>query len=170
MYAILINYKVLVMSKLVEPKNILKEKAGDGGFNTEDIKKAQKAIEENDVDFKPIAQKLLQGVGTTIQDIRSKGAYNQACLGQVLDPLMQLRAQGALFKYPSITMISDVVVNFLDTENTIDNDVVEIIVAYQKAAEALLGLGVKDEADKVCKTLASELTQACVRYQKVKSK
>ncbi|GJL84974.1 MAG: hypothetical protein DHS20C02_07490 [Micavibrio sp.] len=156
------------MSKLVKPQNTLKQKVGHGGFKEEDLKKAQKSIEENTVDFKPIAIELLGSLDKTLLSIQKGTTDIKTSLGAILDPIMQLRAQGSLFHYPSITHISDVVVDFLDTEKSIDKNILEMLVAYKKAVDALLSLEIKDEKDKVCLALVDELQNACIRYQQKK--
>lgn len=153
------------MSKLLKPQNTLKKKVGHGGFNEKDIKKAQKSIEENTVDFKPIAIELLDTLDKVLLSVKAGERDIKASLGSILDPLMQLRAQGSLFHYPSITHISDVVVDFLDTEKSVDKNIIEMLEAYKKAASALISLEIKDENNKTCVAFVSELKSACLRYQ-----
>ena len=157
------------MSRLVIPVNHLKDKVGDGGFDEENIKKAQQAIEENEVDFKPIAQEYLDDLTQTLQAIEAGSKSAESSLGVVLDPLMQLRAQGALFHYPSVTEISDVIVDFLDTVQMMDNDILEIVNAMKKAVDAILAMEVKDASDQTCVALIEELQGACARYLRTHS-
>ena len=41
--------------KLVKPENTLKKKVGHGGFDAKVLEKAQDMIENNTIDFRPIA-------------------------------------------------------------------------------------------------------------------
>ena len=153
------------MSKLVKPKNNLKNKVGEGGFRGKDVVMAQRAIEQNKVDFVPIAHEFLKEIEDILVSIKSTRDGIEGFLSSLLDPLMKLRAQGSLFHYPSITHISDVVVDFLDTEKCIDDDIVEILAVYRKAGHALLSLKIKDDKDKTCLALIKELRLVCERYQ-----
>lgn len=150
------------MAKLVVPKNALKAKVGSGGFSKENIEKAQKKLEQNDIDFRPIANQYLEEISsaTAMYD----AAKPKETLLKVLDPLMQLRAQGTLFHYPSITIISDIIVDFLDFHEKIDNQIVEIIQAYTKTAGHILGREIKKTEDPICKAFTNELRAACDRY------
>jgi len=150
------------MAKVVVPKNALKAKVGNGGFSKENIDKAQKALEQNDIDFRPIAGKYLDEI-TTIVANHDPAKPKETLLG-VLDPLMQLRAQGTLFHYPSLTMVSDIIVDFLDFHEKIDDRIMEIISAYIKTAGLILGREIKKAENPICKAFASELRAACDRY------
>lgn len=152
------------MSRLIKPKNTLKAKVGHGGFKEENLKKAQVAIEQNRVDFKPIALELLEDLNGAIIHFDLGKGDAEASLGKILDPLMQLRAQGALFHYPSITQVSDVIVDFLDVVKSLDSNIIEILSAYKNAADAILAMNIKSSSDKMCVALIVELKGACKRY------
>lgn len=150
------------MAKLVLPKNELKAKVGNGGFTEENIEKAQTALEDNDIDFRPIAARYIEEVSKALKDFNPQ--KSKETLLQVLDPLMQLRAQGSLFHYPSITAVSDVIVDFLDFHEKMDEQIIEIIQAYEKTAHLLLSRTIKKDNDKICKAFIAELKGACERY------
>lgn len=152
------------MSKIFIPKNRLKEKVGDGGFNQESIKKAQKTIDENIVDFEPIAKKYLDKIKTAISAYQ-KNQNESDLYAQILDQLTQLRAQGAMFQYPSITVITDTVVDLLDSLKKVDDKIVEIINAYQQSASVIIASNIKSDQDKVCKALVFELRKVCLKYK-----
>ncbi len=151
------------MSKLIMPKNTLKNKVGNGGFKQEDLAKAQKAIDENDVDFRPIADKYLSLIHQAITAYSTDKSID--LYSTLLDQLMQLRAQGALFGYSSISAVSDTVVDLLDTIKKVDGTIIEIVVAYEKATRALLLKGIRKSEDVVCKAFVAELGNVCRKYK-----
>lgn len=152
------------MSRLVQPKNTLKEKVGEGGFKAEDLKKAQTAIEENEVDFVPIASKFLEQIHASLKE-HEQNQSDKNLYGKLLDPLTQLRAQGSMFHYPSITRITDIVVDLLDSLHKVDPTIIEIVQAYEKSAKVLLASGIKSDQDKVCIALSQELQNVCQKYK-----
>jgi len=156
------------MNMIIKPKNTLKEKVGDGGFRAESLKKAQTAIDENDVDFVPIAKKYLGLINRAIED-NGDNKNSKKLYSELLDQLMQLRAQGSMFNYPSITVTTDIVVDLLESLNMVDDTIVEIVQAYEKSAMALLGAKVKSVDNPVCKALASELQTVCNKYKAKRS-
>jgi hypothetical protein len=151
------------MAKLIMPKNTLKKKVGDGGFKPEDLQKAQKAIDENDVDFRPIADKYLSLIHKAIEDYRANRSLDLYSV--LLDQLMQLRAQGSLFRYSSISAVSDTVVDLLDTIEHVDDTIIEIVKAFEQATKALLLKGIRNQDDMVCKVFVTELSNVCKKYK-----
>ena len=157
------------MTKIVKPKNTLKEKVGDGGFNQESIKKAQKTIEENVVDFKPIALRYLGGIKDALKDEEKRNDSDEL-YAILLDQLTQLRAQGSMFQYPAITLLTDTVVDLLDSLRRIDSTILEIIQAYEQSAMVLIAQEIKDEKHPVCQALVKELAIVCQKYKEKQQK
>lgn len=155
---------VKIMSKIFVPKNKLKEKVGEGGFKEESIQRAQKSIEENVVDFNPIATEYLKNIRTALADYQNK-QNSPRLYSDLLDQLTQLRAQGSMFHYSSITAITDIVVDLLDSLNTVDEKIIEIVNSYEQCATIILKNGIKDDTDKTCQTVASELKAVCNKYK-----
>lgn len=152
------------MGQLVTPKNRIKEKVGDGGFDQKKIEEAQTVIEENDVDFRPIALNFIANLEQIMDFDKSEDVESQKFYGAVLDPLMQLRAQGSMFQYSSITLITDIVVDFLDGVKKADAVIFDILKAYIQTTKMLLKMEVKKQEDKTCQLLAKELTVVCKKY------
>jgi hypothetical protein len=152
------------MSKVVKPKNTLKEKVGNGGFKKESLERAQTAIDENDVDFVPIANKYLGLIKVAISEY-GKNQNNKKLYGELLDQLTQLRAQGSMFNYPSITATTDIVLDLLESLNRVDDKIIEIVLAYEKSTMAMLLSKVKDTNSPICKALNKELRIVCQKYK-----
>lgn len=165
---VLNTYLEIYMSKLITPKNKLKEKVGNGGFNQADIEKAQTSIEENDVDFVPIAGNYLKLIRKALEKYEQSGGKGDL-YSDLLDQLTQLRAQGSMFHYPSITEITDTVVDLLDSLATIDDTIIEIVVAYEKSANIILSSEIKSKTDPICVALVKELKAVCDRYKTKKT-
>lgn len=157
------------MTKIVKPKNTLKEKVGDGGFNQESIKKAQKTIEENVVDFKPIATRYLGEIKEALREADTKTDSDEL-YSILLDQLTQLRAQGSMFQYPAITLLTDTVVDLLDSLKRIDPTILEIIQAYEQSAMVLIAQEIKDDKNPVCQALVKELAIVCLKYKEKQQK
>lgn len=152
------------MAKLYVPKNVLKEKVGDGGFSEKDIQQAQEFIQETEIDFNPIALRYLKELKNTLSKYHGDPSGSSNLRDMLLDSLMQLRAQGAMFGYESVTILTDVVVDLLDNLKKVDAKVVEIIEAYEKALSLLLGQGITKADDKVCVAMKTEMALTCKKY------
>lgn len=152
------------MGKIVQPKNRLKEKAGSGGFREEDLQKAQEALNNNEVDFKPIAQKYLSLIKENIQE-HEKDQDSDRLYAKLMDSLMQLRAQGSMFNFPSLSILSDVVVDLMDSLHRVDETIIEIVQAFEKSCTAILHGNIRLAEDRICVALVNELKTVCDRYK-----
>lgn len=157
-------------SKLVKPENTLKKKVGNGGFDAKVLESAQDMIENNTIDFQPIALEFSESLTKMIADARSGELKNEDVVNSVMYPAMQLKAQGTLFHYPLITKISHIMVDFLEDNTVADADIIDIVEAYKKSITAVATLQIKEENSKVGKELCDALTGACNRYYKARAK
>jgi hypothetical protein len=157
-------------SRLVKPENTLKKKAGSGGFNEKDLVKAQSMIENNEIDFRPLGADLLKELDEVLADIRAGKIDLAGSLGNIMYPMMQLKSQGGLFKYPLITQISHLMLDFLESITEADEDILEITGAYRRTIHAVLTLEIKGKDTKEGRDLCLALRDAFERYYKVSRK
>lgn len=162
------NQTKLRRAEKIVPPNVLKKKVGSGGFDKKKIEKAQELIENNEIDFTPVAQELLGDLQTIIADIRSGKLGGESAIEKLFFPAMQLRTQGGMFQYPLVSKICDVLINFLETVKAPDADAMEIVAAYHRTLSAVLSKDMKGKnfAGGAGGDLCKALTDACGRYYK----
>lgn len=150
--------------RFIVPPNKLKEKVGDGGIPAHLLLKAQKAIDSNTEDFKPYANeflgKLTHYVEHANENMSAARADDLAAL------VMQLKANGAMFKYDLISMVADVVLRFLENVTVIDRDVLDIIRMHNNILTVILKKDFVGNGGKQGALLTAELNNACARYYK----
>jgi hypothetical protein len=158
-------------TRLVKPENILKRKAGTGGFDECTLVKAQDMIQTNTIEFVPLANDLVFQLGNLLSAIKAdpKNATKDQ-IGEIMYPLMQFKSQGALFHYPVITKMSHILLDLVENLPGFDSNVVDILDAYKKSVAAVLKLNIKNENNKIAKDLCRELGDACDRYRNAKAK
>lgn len=156
-------------AKLVKPENTLKKKVGSGGFDQKVLEKAQHSLENNTVDFRPIALELSAAIQQVLVKVKSGGIGNQEALNAVMDSVMQLNAQGSLFHYPMITQISRILVDFLEDKAVTDKNVIDIIDGYRNAINVIASMQIKDLKNPAGKELCKALSEACQRYDNLKN-
>lgn len=150
---------------LVTPPNLLKKRAGSGGFDKKALEKAQAILEENTVDFKPMAVMLIKLLDEAIANAKSGDITGEAAIESIAYPAMQMRAQGTMFHYPLVTEISDILVNFLETVDAADKHVLEIVAAHRKSLNVVVSGQIKDNGKSaIGKELCDALIAACNRY------
>lgn len=155
-------------AELISPPNRLKEKVGSGGIDENVLNKAQALLENNTVDFKPIASMLMELLAEAVTDAKNGNIKGETAIEAMIYPAMQLKAQGTMFHYPLVTEISNILVNFLETVTTVDKDVLDLVVAHKMSINAVLASQIKGDGGKVGKDLRDALMDACNRYYKTR--
>lgn len=155
-------------AKITNPPNIIKAKIGTGGLDKETLAKAEQVIKENTIDFKPIAAELFSDLDKAIEQARSNTAQNEATIEALLYPAAQFKAQGGMFRYPLVSEIGDILVNFLETiPLPVFPDALEIVTAHRKAISAVIMLNMTGDAKTAQgEELKKSLIDACSRYYK----
>lgn len=154
--------------KFIEPPNTLKVKVGHGGIPPELLKKSQEYIENNPMEFGPFAEEYLEEIENNIQKLDSHPSLktDKIFLDQFAQPIMGLKANGGMFKYPLISMIADVALQFLDKIAELNSDGLDIIRAHNKSISMIIQANLKGYAGPEGQKITEELSEACNRYFK----
>lgn len=155
-------------ARFIKPPNILKEKVGSGGLSKNILEKAQQLLDENSIDFEPIAQQYMGALQVALNEAEQKGGKDQdeTLLENMIKPIMQMKANGGMFKYTLVSRISDGIVLFLEHLDRIDADVLEILQAYQTTITAILHGRIQGDGGEKGDALAMAISDACARYNK----
>lgn len=162
-------YENLDDAEFIDPPNEMKKKVGSGGIPEVLLQRAQESIDDNfSVDFLPYADKYLKNVDLAVKRIAT--AKVQADVKnikrEISENIMHLKANGGMFGYQLISMVSDVALNFADTENDLNQDFVQIIVAHNNSIRLILDKKIKGSGGITGDRLVNELRQAIDRFNK----
>lgn len=153
--------------KFINPPNRLKMKAGGGGVPEERIAHAQIVMDDFEADFLPIATELTENLSNATQAALKKIKQNKDFdKSEIINPIMQIKANGAMFKYNLLTDIADICLQFMETVNDYNKEAITIIRAHEKAIQAIIKNNLKGDGGKEGYTLVQELHLACTRYFK----
>lgn len=158
--------------KIHEAQAILQEKAGRGSFDPDLVKKAQQYIEENDVDFTPLGFEFLNNLKNVLQEAET--SKTTATISQyqelLIKPVMELKANAAIFHYPLIGDLANVMLNFLESIEMLDSDTIEIVKAHHDTLSAIMSNRMKGkEGAQQGAPFVAELKEACARYHRKRS-
>jgi hypothetical protein len=89
------NQKPRRKAEFIKPLNLLRSKAGYGGLDDEILNKAQALLENNSVDFLPMAEMYLAGMMRGIERAGNPapGESEEVLIAGMLYPTMQLKAR-----------------------------------------------------------------------------
>lgn len=152
--------------RIITPRHTLREKLGYGGIDPAVLTRAQEFIEDTTVDFEPFAKTFLERLKDQIQTLRAKPVRNQADIHALTRPVMELKANGGMFKYPLITEIADILLNFLESLSVLNDDALDVVDIHYKTLTAIVSGKLTGDGGREGRKLAGELDGACQRYMK----
>lgn len=153
-------------AKVRKASKELQIKAGTGKVSEKSIEKAEKALDSNKEDFKPMARDYLKRLSEAVEQARQDTSDMQARINAMSAPVMDLKANASMFDYQCVTNMADIVLNFLETIEKLDTEVIEIVDVHRRTLEAIIARGMTGSGGKQGEALHRELQDAINRYYK----
>ena len=144
----------------------LQIKAGTGKVSEKSVEKAEKALEASKEDFKPMARDYLKRLGDAVAHAKQDQSDMKARIHAMSAPVMDLKANASMFDYHCVTNLASIMLNFLETIEQLDREVIEIVDAHRKTLEAIIARGMTGTGGKQGEVLQKELQDAINRYYK----
>lgn len=148
----------------IQPPNTLKMKVGEGGIPAYVLKQCQNYLESNPVDFTPYGHRYLGQLKEVKVLIDKKASSQQSIHKDLVNIVMQLKSNGSMFHYQLVSMVSDVMLRFLENAKTIDQDFIDIFMVYTNVLEIVLNKKLRGNGGSEGYALTQELHNACLRY------
>jgi hypothetical protein len=160
------NQHQRIKAEFITPPNVLKSKVGLGGLSEAILDKAQELLENNTVDFLPLAEMYLESLMKGIENSKRINPDDdvESLIISMLYPGMQLKANGGMFHYPLVTKIADKLIQFLEVIEAPDIEVIEIILAFHTTIRAVVLGRIKGDGGRHGAELLDALNEACMRY------
>jgi hypothetical protein len=150
--------------RVIKASRMLQAKVGTGNVAAEIVEKSQKLIEENTVDFAPLAEGFIKELADNVRRARDNQMISSRSLESIISPIMQIKANAAMFDYPLAGSISSIVLNFLEDVKECDDDVLDVANVCQNILNLVIANKLSGEAGTNGEALQTELREACRRY------
>lgn len=151
-------------ANFIDPPNILRQKVGYGGVVPDVIEKAQAYIQSNKTDFRPIAVDILERFETLVERAAREKAYDKSMINEITGPIMELKANGRMFRFSLLSEVAEILLNFLENIPHLDDDTFEVMAAHKNTIEVILKNNLSGDGGKEGLALSKELYAACTRY------
>ncbi|GJL84719.1 MAG: hypothetical protein DHS20C02_04940 [Micavibrio sp.] len=160
------NQKRKRKAEFIKPINTLKAKVGSGGLSEDILNRAQELLENNTVDFQPLAEIYLAALMKGIEQAKEAEAASdkEYTISTMLYPGMQLKANGGMFHYPLVSQMADKLIQFLEVIDEADIEAVEIVLAFHTTIRAVVLGKIKGDGGTHGQNLLKALNDACMRY------
>jgi hypothetical protein len=149
---------------VIKANMALQAKVGAGPLDEKVVERCQEVIDNNTVDFAPLAMEYLNSLEAAIQKAKSGGVNIKQATEEMTAPVMQLKANATTFKYNLIGNLANIMLSFLEGVKELDNDVIAIVGAHHQTLKAIVLKKMSGDGGAVGKTMEEELKGACARY------
>lgn len=149
---------------ILKANRLLQAKVGTGDIDEKLVAKSQKIIEANKVDFIPLATQYINELEAVIKAGRKGSGKDLDVLQHMIAPVMQLKANAGMFNYELVSRLADIMLNFLETVDKIDEDVIDIAEAHCKSIHKIIAGKMTGDGGDFGAELVTELKDACKRY------
>ena len=147
----------------------LQTKVGVGVISDDVIARAQRAMDENKVDFYPIASGFLSSFQSAIESVKNEKEPTRRSIENMISPIMQIKANALVFGYPKLGEIAGMGLNFLDNLNEIDQFAIMIAEGFYKPMKHMVvNRDDQEEIDMYHQSIKTELEDACKRYNNIR--
>ena len=154
---------------ILEPDKSLQVKTGTGKLDEDSIARGQSVIENNKIDFIPIAREFSDRLYKAILMAELDETKSRISLDNLMFPLMQLKANGLVFKYDLISELSTIIMDFVENLQELDDDAIEIIRAYHTTLIHIINQEMEGNGGENGDHLFEELGGACDRYYAIRT-
>lgn len=149
---------------VIKASKALQAKVGAGPLDEKVIERCQEVMDNNTVDFAPLALEYLNTLESAIAHAKSGEIDIKKATEEMTAPVMQLKANATTFKYNLIGNLANIMLSFLEGVKELDNDVIAIVSAHHQTLKAIVLKKMNGDGGAVGKTMEEELKGACARY------
>ncbi len=151
-------------TKIIKASLELQQRVGTGVVDAEVVKQAQQVIEDNDVDFGPIALPLLKDLQDSIALAKKGEGDPKSVVESITRPIMNLKGNAGVFKFPLISDMTGTVLALIEHVGRIDDDILVIVDNLHKASTVAVAQKLVDKKNPIAAELAKEFEGVCKRY------
>lgn len=150
--------------QLIKANNLLQAKVGLGLIPHDMILKSQSIIEKNQFNFKPTALFFLDQFRSALEEIHQNSHTSRRSIENLIDPIMQIKANARIFKYTRLGDLASIMLNFLEGINDLDKDVLDICEAQHRTFTYIVQEELLGDAGSIGQKFENELEAVCKRY------
>lgn len=151
-------------TRIIKASPLLQAKVGSGTIADDVVEKMQQVIDETQIDFSPMAQKLLDQLEDALRKARGGNSNNALQISRMVEPVMQIKGNAGMFGYELVGNLASTVLNFLENIKAVDKDVLEIVEAHHKTLSLIVKNKMAGNGGAHGAQLQNELQDACKRY------
>ena len=150
--------------KIIKADYTLQSKVGSGPLDERIVERCQDVMDNNNVDFAPMAEKLLDKLKENTEKLKSGSSSLEEGTQDLRATIMELKANAGTFKYELIGNLANIMLTFLEALRVADDNAIEIVNAHEKTLRMIVVRRMKGDGGQGGLALQKELKAACKRY------
>lgn len=155
-------------ANIIKANYQLQHKVGAGPIDVKQVKDMQQVIDKNEVDFFPLGLAILDRLQEGLGRASDPSVTMTQMKEFLIKPVMELKANAAIFKYDLIGNLANIMLHFLETISVMDKDAIEIVKAHHTSLHMIIVRKMSGNGGEAGKHLTAELQKACDRYYQKK--
>lgn len=149
---------------IIKASRILQAKIGAGPLDAKVLRRCENVMVNADIDFGPLAHEYLTKLKNALRQARAGELLRADAVNALTEPVMQLKAHAAMFRYPMIGALANIMLGFLESTETVDEGVLDIVDAHHRSWKTIISKKMEGDGGTYGKQLQTELADACKRY------
>lgn len=151
-------------ARIIKANHLLQNKVGTGDIDDARISGMQKIMDTTIIDFVPMASKLLDELDAALKNAEVGTGDSTAQIAAMIVPVMQLKANGAMFHYELVSTLAELVLDFLENIDSLDDAALEIVAAHHRTLSLIVNNKMSGTGGNYGAQLEKELQDACHRF------
>lgn len=150
-------------AKVIAASKDLQRRIGTGDIDEKTVKKAQNVMDNNKVDFGPLAKPYMTAlVGAVAEAKKAKQPrLDKATMESFSVPIMNLKANAATFNYSLISGLTGVVLTFLESHEKPGKKTVQIVDLLNKTLMLIIAKKMTGDGGEVGRALQGAFKDVC---------
>ncbi len=152
-------------SKKIKASRDLQNKVGTGKIDEKVVENAQRTMDENKVDFGPLARPDLDKLQQAIDAAKEDLSDADAVMDSLKTPIMNIKANAGAFDYQFVSELTGMILMFFEGIKKPDKKVVQIADILHKTIMLALAYNMSGDGGNNGKALVAAFAQICKKYK-----
>jgi hypothetical protein len=149
-------------AKTIAASRELQKRVGTGEIDEKVVKKAQTVMDNNTVDFGPLARPYLTALTTAVADARKvPGVMDKKTVETLSVPIMNLKANAATFNYSLISGLTGVVLTFIESHEKPGRKTLQVVELLNKTIMLLVARKMTGDGGEIGMALQKAFKDVC---------
>jgi hypothetical protein len=149
-------------ARVIAASKELQQRIGTGEIDTNTVKRAQTVMDNNTVDFGPLARPYLTQLATAVNEARGqKGLLDKKTLESFSTPIMNLKANAATFNYSLISGLGGVVLTFLESHEKPGRKTLQVVDLLNKTIMLIVARKMTGDGGEIGAALQKAFKDVC---------